>query len=298
MEALELEDHGDHQLSLESSLASGVIYDNTPICPRIGSEYQAEIPKLPTEDEPCRLMTNSHESMELDDYHDTTGPAIPIMWAPSEVHNEDELQSQHSSETEARASSRGEDSKVTSVCPIRNNTSNHDSTYQHRHSAVPVDQMESGSNQAHDENLDFCSTQGLKFTPLPSLSSSIWSGIEAECFLLGLYIFGKNLSLLSRFVGDKTVGNVLSYYYGKFFRSDAYKRWSDCRKARTRRCILGEHIFTGWRHQEIVSRLKSTILKEAHDSLLEVCCKYRLYKDYLSILPLVVIFWLIRTGSI
>jgi hypothetical protein len=32
--------------------------------------------------------------------------------------------------------------------------------------------------------------------------------------------------------------------------------------------------------------------------LLEVCWKYRLYKDCLSILPLVVICWLIRTGSI
>jgi hypothetical protein len=154
--------------------------------------------------------------------------------------------------------------------------------------------MKSGSNQAHDENLDSCSTQeGLnftnkplpeqgeikQFTPQPGLSSSLWSDIEAECFLLGLYIFGKNLSLLSRFAGNKTVGNVLSYYYGKFYGRDEYKRWSDCRKARTRRCILGERIFTGWQQQEIISRLKSIILKEAHDSLLEVRCIYRLYEE-------------------
>jgi hypothetical protein len=271
------------------------MYDDVPICPRIGSEYQAEIPKLSTEDERRHLMTSSHESMVLDyDYPVIVGPDVPIMWASNVVHNEQERRRQHSSETDARASSQGKDSKVTSVCPIQNNTSDYDSTDQDPHSVVPVDQMESGSNLAHDENFDSCSTQeGLnftnkpltqqgeieQFTPLPGLSSSLWSGTEAKLFLLGLYIFGKNLSLLGRFVGDRTVGNVLSYYYGKFYRSDAYKRWSDCRKARTRRCILGEHIFTGWRQQEIVSRLKSTILKETHDSLLEVRCKYRLYKD-------------------
>uniref|UniRef100_A0ACD5YLM7 Uncharacterized protein n=1 Tax=Avena sativa TaxID=4498 RepID=A0ACD5YLM7_AVESA len=280
MDSLELENSGDHHPSLECSLDSGVIYDDTPICPRIGSEYQAEIPKLSTEDERRRLMTSSHESMALGyDCPDMIGPDIPIVWAPSEVHKNEELQRQDSSETEARASSWLKVSQVTSVCPIRNNTSNHDS-----HSVVPVHEIESGSNQAHDENLDPCSTKGLnftnkpltqqgeieQFTPLSGLSSSLWSGTEAECFLLGLYIFGKNLNLLSRFVGNKTIGNVLSYYYGKFYKSDAYKRWSDCRKARTRRCILGEHVFTGWRQQEIICRLKSVIFEEAHDSLVEI----------------------------
>ncbi|XP_047072413.1 uncharacterized protein LOC124681560 [Lolium rigidum] len=286
MESLELEDNGDHQPSLESPLASGVIYDNTPICPRVGSEYQADIPELSTEDDRHQLMTSLQERMVLGyDYPDMIGSDIPIMWESSEVHSEEELRRQYSSETEAKASSQSEDSKATSFCPIGNNTSDHDSTYQDPHSVVPVDLMKSGSNQAHDENLDSCSTQqGLnftnmpltqqgeikQFTPQPGLSSSLWSGIEAECFLLGLYIFGKNLSLLSRFAGNKTVGNVLSYYYGKFYGRDEYKRWSDCRKARTRRCILGERIFTGWQQQEIISRLKSIILKEAHDSLLEI----------------------------
>jgi hypothetical protein len=230
--------------------------------------------------------------MVLDcDYPGMIGPNISIMWASSEVHNEEILRRQHSSESEARASSQDEDTKLNSISPIQKDTSDHDSADQVPNSLVPIDQMESGSNLAQGENFNSCSTQeGLnftnkpltqqgeikQFTPLPGLSSSLWSGIEAECFLLGLYIFGKNLSLVSRFLGNKTVGNVLLYYYGKFFRGDEYKRWSDCRKARTRRCILGERIFTGSRQQEIISRLKSVILKESHDSLLEVCCIYRL----------------------
>ncbi|KAI4970536.1 hypothetical protein ZWY2020_001450 [Hordeum vulgare] len=286
MDSLELEDSGEHQPSLEVSLASDVIYDDAPVCPCIGSEHQAEIPNLCTEDERQQLMTSSLGSVLPGfDYPVTVGLAIPVTWKPSKVRKEEEFERHHSSEIEARSISQDEDSPVTSVCPTSNDTSDRGSTYQDPHPMVPVDHLESGSERAHDGNLNPCSTQeGLnftsnpmmqqgeidQFTPLPCASTSLWSGIEAECFLLGLYVFGKNLSLLSRFVGNKTIGDVLSYYYGKFYKRDAYRRWSDCRKARTRRCILGERIFTSWRQQEIISRLKSVILNEAHDSLVEI----------------------------
>ncbi|XP_037458364.1 uncharacterized protein LOC119329424 isoform X1 [Triticum dicoccoides] len=286
MDSVELEDSGEHQLSLEVSLASDVIYDDAPVCPCIGSDHQAEIPNLSTEDERQQLMTSTLGSVLPGfDYPVTIGLAIPVTWEPSEVRKEEELGRHHSSETKARAISQDEDRPVNSVCPTINDTSDHDSTYQDPQPMVPVDHVESGSNQAHAENLASCSTQEGnnftnkpmtqqgeidQFTPLPCASTSLWSSIEAECFLLGLYIFGKNLSLLSRFLGNKTIGDVLSYYYGKFYKRDTYRRWSDCRKARTRRCILGERIFTSWRQQEIISRLKSVILDEAHDSLVEI----------------------------
>ncbi|VAI79508.1 unnamed protein product [Triticum turgidum subsp. durum] len=286
MDSVELEDSGEHQLSLEVSLASDVIYDDAPVCPCIGSDHQAEIPNLSTEDERQQLMTSTLGSVLPGfDYPVMIGLAIPVTWEPSEVRKEEELGRHHSSETKARAISQDEDRPVNSVCPTINDTSDHDSTYQDPQPMVPVDHVESGSNQAHAENLASCSTQEGhdftnkpmtqqgeidQFTPLPCASTSLWSSIEAECFLLGLYIFGKNLSLLSRFLGNKTIGDVLSYYYGKFYKRDAYRRWSDCRKARTRRCILGERIFTSWRQQEIISRLKSVILDEAHDSLVEI----------------------------
>jgi hypothetical protein len=229
------------------------------------------------------------------DFPVTIGLAVPIVWGPSEVHKEEGLEIHHSSETEARASCQDEDGRVTSVCPTSNSISDRDSTYQDPDPVVPVDHIESDGNRAQEGNLAPCSTREDPdfannpmpkqvevdpFTPLPYSSTSLWSGIEAECFLLGLYIFGKNLSLLSRFVGNKTIGDVLCYYYGKFYKRDAYKRWSDCRKARTRRCILGERIFTSWRQQEIISRLKSVVLKEAHDSLAEVRCNYSVYKEF------------------
>jgi hypothetical protein len=311
MEAIEVEDSGEHQQSLEVSLASDVIYEDAPVCPCIGSEHQAEIPNLCTEDERHQLMSSSLESMLPGfDFPVTIGLAVPVVWAPSEVHKEEGLEN-HSSENEAKASCQDEDGRVTSVCPTSNCTGDRDSAYQDPDPVVPVDHIEPGSNRAPDGNLAPYSTrEGLdlankpmtkqvevdQFTLLPYSSTSIWSDIEAECFLLGLYIFGKNLSLLSRFVGNKTVGDVLCYYYGKFYKRAAYKRWSDCRKARTRRCILGERIFTSWRQQEIISRLKSVVLKEAHDSLAEVRFNYCVYKEF-DLVYLIIICLLIIKNS-
>ncbi|KAM0880770.1 hypothetical protein ACQ4PT_033358 [Festuca glaucescens] len=214
MEAVELEDSGEHQQPLEASLASDVIYEDAPVCPCIGSEHQAEIPNLCTEDERRQLMASPLESMLPGfDFPVTIGLAVPIVWGPSEVHKEEGLDIHHSSETEARASCQDKDGRVTSVCPTSNSISDHDSTYQDPDPVVPVDHIESDSNRAQDGNLAPCSTREDldfannpmmkqvevdQFTPLPYSSTSLWSGIEAECFLLGLYIFGKNLSLLSR----------------------------------------------------------------------------------------------------
>ncbi|CAN6289461.1 unnamed protein product [Urochloa humidicola] len=288
-ESLNLEDTGDYQPSPEASLASDVIYDDSPVPPCIGSAHQAEIPDLLTEDERHELLAGSLKGSTSHGYGYpiVVGLALPIMWAsPREVNKkEEQSEMQNFSESATRDSSGDVQSQVTSTCPINNNTSKCDPTFQDQHTVVPAVQTECDTNQAHDDKMAPCPTQeGLNATnyttmqqigtkqlnPLPYSPISLWTDLEAELFLLGLYIFGKNLNLLSRFLDTKTLGDVLSFYYGNFYKRDAYKRWSDCRKAKTRKCILGERIFQGWRQQELISRLKSKIPKEAHDSLIEV----------------------------
>ncbi|KAK3151597.1 hypothetical protein QOZ80_3AG0247900 [Eleusine coracana subsp. coracana] len=280
MEPLDPEDYGD-QPSSEASLASDVPYDDFPVCP-VGSEHQVQIPNLATEDERLELMTSLRHGY---DYPIVVGLALPIMWAsPSEV-DKKEKELQKMSETKAGVSSRDKQSQVTALCPVSTDMMKCDPTYQDPLTVEPPVQIEADSNQGNIGKLVPCPTQeGLNFTinpmmqqretkpldPLPYSPVVIWSDLEAELFLLGLYIFGKNMTQLSRFLGTKTVGDVLSYYYGKFYKRDAYKRWADCRKAKTRRCILGERIFQGSRLSELISRLKSKIPKEAHDSLTEV----------------------------
>ncbi|XP_065621640.1 uncharacterized protein LOC111995679 [Quercus suber] len=88
-------------------------------------------------------------------------------------------------------------------------------------------------------------------------------------FLLGLYIFGKNFISIKRFIQNKEMGEMLSFYYGEFYRSDRYRRWSDSRKVRNRKCITGRKIFTGWRLQELLSRLLPQVPEEFQSTLVE-----------------------------
>ncbi|KAI4319417.1 hypothetical protein MLD38_033016 [Melastoma candidum] len=77
-------------------------------------------------------------------------------------------------------------------------------------------------------------------------SLSSWSDTE---YLLGLYTFGKDFNLVKRFVDGKQMGEILLFYYGKFFGSAGYRRWSDCRKAKSR-CVSGQKIYSGRRLQK------------------------------------------------
>ncbi|KAI3703680.1 hypothetical protein L1987_73873 [Smallanthus sonchifolius] len=97
-----------------------------------------------------------------------------------------------------------------------------------------------------------------------------WSEVEKGNFVLGLYIFRKDFVRLNRFMESKKMGDIVSYYYGKFYRSDEYKRWSECKKSRGKKCILGKRIFSGLRQQEFLSRLVPHVSQERQNDLLEV----------------------------
>ncbi|KAJ4776034.1 arginine-glutamic acid dipeptide repeat protein [Rhynchospora pubera] len=107
--------------------------------------------------------------------------------------------------------------------------------------------------------------------PLPGMhTSSPWSESEKEIFLLGMYVFGKRLNLLRRFLEgeNKTMGDVLSYYYGNFYKSDWYLKY------KMKRCVLGSRIFQGWRQDQIFSRLTGLMPNESHDALQEAFKSY------------------------
>ncbi|KAJ0625437.1 putative transcription regulator Homeodomain-LIKE family [Helianthus annuus] len=107
--------------------------------------------------------------------------------------------------------------------------------------------------------------------PVPCLSSEErWSAIEHDSFILGLYIFGKNLRVVNEFMGDKGMPNVISYYYGKFYRSGEHQKWSMYRKKRIKKSLPGKKIFRGWRLQELLSRLLSDVTDECKASLTQV----------------------------
>ncbi|CAI9785621.1 unnamed protein product [Fraxinus pennsylvanica] len=97
-----------------------------------------------------------------------------------------------------------------------------------------------------------------------------WTKIERDSFLLGLYFFGKNLLMARKFVESRDMGDILAYYYGKFYRSSVYRSWSESRKLKSRRYVHGQRILTGWRQRELLSRLFCHVSEECQKQLSEV----------------------------
>ncbi|KAG8658823.1 hypothetical protein MANES_03G193900v8 [Manihot esculenta] len=124
--------------------------------------------------------------------------------------------------------------------------------------------QEDKKNQMHQQH-------GCKgYLMVPGTLGVAWNDLEEASFLLGLYIFGKNLVQVKKFVESTEMGDILSFYYGKFYRSERYHRWSECRKVRSRRCIYGQRIFTGSTQQELLSRLFLHVSAECKNGLMEV----------------------------
>ncbi|XP_072975023.1 uncharacterized protein [Typha angustifolia] len=307
MDPLELENNEEHttetfteQLALLGSPGIDEIYDESPVCPRIGDEYQVEIPSLATEAE-CHQLRSSladNGTMLGFEYPVALGLAIPLLWVhhlKDDVKREQEGYScsdPSTLEVEGKDFTRKKDIQVDVHCSIMNGVASGNS---YRHGAVPKSALKSefAYDHANDGmftkptaqecttldnritgNLLMCQKKDEEYIPLPCLSASSWNDVETESFLLGLYIFGKNLVQVRRLLEHRTMGEMLSYYYGKFYRSDAYRRWSECRKIRNRRSIIGQRIFTGLRQQELLSRLLPAISKEAQESLLEDIKKF------------------------
>ena len=106
--------------------------------------------------------------------------------------------------------------------------------------------------------------------PIPGSLEKTWTDIELDSFLLGLYLFGKNFNIVKKFVGSKEMGDIQHYYYGKFYNSDPYRRWSEGRKSTDRHGKYGKSIFAGSRKQKLLSRLFHRVSKDSEDVLIEV----------------------------
>nr|XP_010918646.1 uncharacterized protein LOC105042963 [Elaeis guineensis] len=289
------------QLHFLGSPGMDDVSDEPPVCPRKGDQYQVEIPTITTESEHLQLRSHqiNTENMLDENYIFGLGLAIPVMWIH---HTVDPIKSE---QNEFPASKIGgneaneagfvdlgmdKESQIDAKCSMVGEFPAENSSYHDIHpqgSACKVelindladqgkesggftsqecsaanDQMDTGSPWLHP-------SKAKVFSPLPGLPAPSWSKAEEQSFLLGLYIFGKNLVQVQKFMENKKMGDILSYYYGKFYRSDVHCRWSECKKIRSRKCILGPRIFTGWRQQELLSRVLPTVSKEGQDTLLE-----------------------------
>jgi hypothetical protein len=261
------------------------VTEDSRVHPRVGEEYQVEVPDLVTEGE-CLAQKSlpAYASIHFGfEYPVEVGLAIPVTWTQN---TSNDMKEEKRGVSGRSPSSSQDEGTIHSTGNVLGNL------YQHSICSeclvFKVEFAEQAENLTGSSGQDthclqnkmlVCSCAKRKlneYIPLPGLPRYSWTDEEAQTFLLGLYIFRKNLVQVTKFMESKTVGEVLSYYYGEFFRSDAYRRWSACRKARSRRCILGLRIFSGPSQQELLSRLLAGVPREVEAPLLEVCLLFLL----------------------
>ena len=103
---------------------------------------------------------------------------------------------------------------------------------------------------------------------VPVIPSSSWEDLEVASFVLGLYTFGKNFTQVKNFMENKGIGEIMLFYYGKFYNSAKYHTWSESRKKRNRKCVYGRKLYSGWRQQQLLTRLMPSIPDEPQKQML------------------------------
>lgn len=254
-----------HELFPPDSPHQSDLFGDRQANPRIGDEFQVNIPPMITGTEYIQLLMNPTDSnVTFDVSHSfLMGLPIPIVWLHDEENNIDDAAGTDESfkckkikKGQMNIGRRGPKLNDSELC-VR---------LKARKESKPDNLEAKIAGMSDLDRLCKCTDH----SPVPGLLGDSWNDAEKENFLLGLYIFGKNLFQIKRFIETKEMGDILSYYYGKFYRSTEHHRWSDCRKPRSRKCVYGRKIFSGWRQQELVSRMLRHVPEESHNSLLEV----------------------------
>ncbi|XP_058761838.1 uncharacterized protein LOC131635245 [Vicia villosa] len=136
---------------------------------------------------------------------------------------------------------------------------------------VEIPSMIENSNQLSDSEYVHDKSVSDAFGLRVSVS---WSDTDTKSLVLGLFVFGKNFIQIKRFLENKGMGEILSFYYGKFYKTDGYRRWSECRKLKGRKCIIGKKLFSEPKQRELLSRLIPHVSEEYQDTLLQVSKSY------------------------
>ncbi|KAK9735441.1 hypothetical protein RND81_04G205800 [Saponaria officinalis] len=205
------------------------IFGDPLIHPRVGDEYQVEIPSMLSKSEFLPLMKNSAGSVDIVDSSHSFGCGLPIP-----------------------------------VTSLRNQANLIKTVKLENPNLVTIENSLRMKVKTPDQT-----TVGNGYCLVPDQPTEPWSDFEADCFLLGLYLLGKNLLQVARFVETKGMGQILAYYYGQFYASAGYRRWSESRKLKNKKCVVGHRFFSGYRQLELFSRLFPRLSEESKIKLSE-----------------------------
>ncbi|CAN6901392.1 unnamed protein product [Brassica oleracea] len=196
--------------------------------PRVGDEFQAEIPPMMSASKRALFLSTP---LPLDDssYSFLVGQPVQVMWI--DKHQNGQV--------------NGDDDSIDMNQSLKS-----------------LRTKRTRSSAKNDKK------QRMNLEAVPEIPSSSWEDHEVASFVLGLYTFGKNFTQVKKFMESKGTGEIVLYYYGKFYNSASYHSWSDSRKKRRRKCVYGRKLYTGWRQQLLLSRLIPSISDESQKQTL------------------------------
>ncbi|MBA0874348.1 hypothetical protein Goshw_015517 [Gossypium schwendimanii] len=251
------------------------IFGDPQLSPRVGNKYQVEIPPMITGTEHLWLLMDPVDSEGIPylAHSFLLGLPLPVMWTHEDIGFEDEDKGGLSKPY--RGTKVDEPVKSRKCQEGQNSKRKENSEPSAEESSARLD----NEKEPNSDNLECGMTsktnklrllEGKSSCLVPGAAGDSWSNADMDGFLLGLYIFGKDFAQIKRFIENKGMGDILSFYYGAFYRSDGYRRWSDGQKRSRRKNVYGRKIFTGWRQQELLSRLLTHVPDESQSNLLEV----------------------------
>ncbi|CAN8311685.1 unnamed protein product [Cochlearia groenlandica] len=200
--------------------------------PRVGDEFQVEIPPMMSLSKRA-LFRSSPIAFDDSSYTLLVGLPIQVMWVDKHPKGDDNVDMNQS-----LRSLRAKRSRCSS--------------------------KKGGESDKYTE----LKKQRVNLEAVPGIPSSSWVDIEVDSFVLGLYTYGKNFAEVKKFMESKGTGEIVLYYYAKFYNSIKYHIWSDSRKKRSRKCVYGRKLYSGWRQQQLLSRLIPSITDESQRQML------------------------------
>ncbi|EOA11948.1 hypothetical protein CARUB_v10016527mg, partial [Capsella rubella] len=221
---------------MEDSYDDGFSCGDPRVEPRVGDEFQVEIPPLMSASKRAKFLSTP---VALDDSSHSflVGLPVQVMWI----------------DKHRRGQGNGDD-KV-------------DMNQSLKSLRAKKSRCSTKNRGKSDKNFE-PKKQRLNLQAVPVIPSSSWEDVEVASFVLGLYTFGKNFTQVKNFMETKIIGEIELFYYGKFYNSAKYHSWSESRKKRNRKCVYGRKLYSGWRQQQLLTRLMPSIPDESQKQML------------------------------
>ncbi|XP_010458172.1 PREDICTED: uncharacterized protein LOC104739494 [Camelina sativa] len=216
---------------MEDSYDDGFSCGEPRVEPRVGDEYQAEIPPMMSASERAAFLSTP-VSLDASSCSFLVGLPVQVMWI----------------DKHGRGQGNGDD--------------NVDMNQSLKSLRAKKSRCSAKNRGKSDKN------QRLNLEAVPAIPSNPWGDFEVASFVLGLYTFGKNFTQVKNFMENKGRGDIVLFYYGKFYNSAQYHSWSASRKKRNRKCVYGRKLYSGWRQQQLLTRLMPSIPDEAQKQML------------------------------